>query len=219
MYKRQGPGSSNLQTIDISSVSNRFITEDSAAKYVFVNQEKKLMRTRDGYNKEYVLTEESIPLIKWDITNESKQILDYVCYKAHTNFRGRTYTAWFTNQIPILSGPWKFSGLPGLILEITSDDNQVMIVASEIQIPSLANIPSSFIETGEKLTMEEYFMFVKRVNLRSCDKNVATINTIKSMDNYKNDPSRYTASIEMLQKSCDIAKRRALVSFLIEKRY
>nr|WP_081964210.1 GLPGLI family protein [Porphyromonas macacae] len=38
--------------------------------------------------------------------------------KGYSFFRGRTYEAWFTPQIPLKEGPYKFDGLPGLILQI-----------------------------------------------------------------------------------------------------
>lgn len=53
----------------------------------------------------------------WTTTNESKEILGYECFKATTDYRGRRWTAWFTPEIPVLEGPWKLCGLPGLILE------------------------------------------------------------------------------------------------------
>jgi GLPGLI family protein len=55
----------------------------------------------------------------WLIHHETVGILGYSCQKAVTTFRGRQYIAFFTNTIPISSGPWKFSGLPGLILKVT----------------------------------------------------------------------------------------------------
>ena len=42
----------------------------------------------------------------------------YSCQKATLNFRGRDYVACFTTDVPISDGPWKFTGLPGLILKI-----------------------------------------------------------------------------------------------------
>lgn len=56
--------------------------------------------------------------LKWQITNEMKKILGYDARKATLKFRGRFYTAWFTEEIPFQDGPYKFSKLPGLILEI-----------------------------------------------------------------------------------------------------
>ena len=54
---------------------------------------------------------------KWDIIADStKQILDYHCQMARCSFKGRTWTAWFTTDIPLDNGPWKLCGLPGLIL-------------------------------------------------------------------------------------------------------
>lgn len=48
----------------------------------------------------------------------------YTCVKATAKFRGRTYEAWFASDIPIFNGPWKFGGLPGLILSLTDSKNE-----------------------------------------------------------------------------------------------
>lgn len=55
---------------------------------------------------------------EWSLLPETISILGYTCQKAETEFRGRTYTAWFTSQIPVDAGPYKFRGLPGLILKV-----------------------------------------------------------------------------------------------------
>lgn len=57
--------------------------------------------------------------ITWKLDNSNDTvILGYTCKMATTFFRGRSYTAWFTPDIPISDGPYKFRGLPGLILMI-----------------------------------------------------------------------------------------------------
>ncbi len=61
--------------------------------------------------------------MNWNITNERTMILSYSCQKATTTFRGRTYEAWFATEIPINNGPWKFGGLPGLILKVSDSLN------------------------------------------------------------------------------------------------
>ena len=63
--------------------------------------------------------EEEMPVFDWKIQNDRKTIMTYPCQKAITEFRGRKYVAWFTSAIPISEGPYKFSGLPGLIIEIS----------------------------------------------------------------------------------------------------
>ena len=56
--------------------------------------------------------------ISWKIENEKKKIGEYEAQKATTEFGGRKWTAWFTESIPFPDGPYKFSGLPGLIVKI-----------------------------------------------------------------------------------------------------
>ncbi len=56
--------------------------------------------------------------LKWNILAEFDNILGYNVQKATTEFGGRKWIAWFAKEIPIQSGPYKFFGLPGLILKI-----------------------------------------------------------------------------------------------------
>ena len=63
--------------------------------------------------------EESIPILSWELKNEFDTVLSYRCQKAVAQFRGRTYEAWFTSEIPISNGPWKLGGLPGLIMKVS----------------------------------------------------------------------------------------------------
>ncbi len=86
------------------------------------------------FNK-YFIVKDSFPNIKWKITNESKIINNFTCKKATGNFRGRTYNVWFTEEIPISKGPWKLGGLPGLIVEVKDELNEV-----EFKLASILNI-------------------------------------------------------------------------------
>ncbi|WP_300684932.1 GLPGLI family protein [Chryseobacterium sp.] len=60
--------------------------------------------------------------IRWEITKDIEKQNGYAAQKAVTNFGGRTWTAWFTKDIAVSDGPYKFSGLPGLIVKL-EDDN------------------------------------------------------------------------------------------------
>jgi GLPGLI family protein len=67
--------------------------------------------------------EENIDLQQWEILEDTLTVCENLCQKATCTFRGRKYVAWFTMNIPISNGPWKFGGLPGLILKIYDTDN------------------------------------------------------------------------------------------------
>jgi GLPGLI family protein len=62
--------------------------------------------------------EDPVGTLKWEITQDTATIFDTSCQKAKVRFRGRDYVAWFAPEIPINDGPWKFFGLPGLIIRI-----------------------------------------------------------------------------------------------------
>jgi GLPGLI family protein len=62
--------------------------------------------------------EEDIPRISWNIREDSTvTVFGYTCHYASTTFRGRKWEVWYTPDIPLDLGPWKFCGLPGLILQ------------------------------------------------------------------------------------------------------
>ena len=97
----------------------------------------------------------------WKIMDDTMTILGYPCQKAVTNFRGRQYNAWFTNLIPLSTGPWKFYGLPGLILNIHDTDNYFTFQCSSIYIsngikePFSMNDPEYTTTTRERYNKQE----------------------------------------------------------------
>ena len=56
--------------------------------------------------------------INWKISSEKEKIGEWNAQKAEADFAGRHWTAWFSTEIPIQDGPYKFRGLPGLIVKI-----------------------------------------------------------------------------------------------------
>lgn len=57
----------------------------------------------------------------WKISAEKAKIGSYNAQKATTEFGGRKWTAWFSSEIPLQDGPYKFHGLPGLIVKIEDE--------------------------------------------------------------------------------------------------
>lgn len=63
-------------------------------------------------------------VLDWQVLQEFETILGHRVQKATTHFRGRQWIAWFASDIPISDGPYKFKGLPGLILKVEDTKNQ-----------------------------------------------------------------------------------------------
>lgn len=111
-----------------------------------------------GAGDRTVLVREGITAVPWEITGESKTIGRFSCSKARGHFRGRSYTAWFTTDIPAKSGPWKFNGLPGLILEVYDDKGEVYFGARLVKVPAdfPGPVPEAQKEGLKILSLKEY---------------------------------------------------------------
>jgi len=85
---------------------------------VYKNYPQGQMTVTDAIDANYYKYIDKLHSQTWQITDSTKTILDYPCQMAVSDFRGRRWIAWFAHDIPISDGPWKFSGLPGLIMEV-----------------------------------------------------------------------------------------------------
>jgi len=72
--------------------------------------------------------------ICWQIIDDkNKTILNYECIMATADYHGRKWTVWFAPEIPVNDGPWKFCGLPGLIMEAVEPSGQHSFIATGIE--------------------------------------------------------------------------------------
>ncbi|MCS3530077.1 GLPGLI family protein [Chryseobacterium sp. JUb7] len=82
--------------------------------------------------------------ISWKITNDVEKQNGYPAQKAVADFGGRLWTAWFTKDINISDGPYKFSGLPGLIVKLEDDKGDYKFdLIKKIIIPNAFEEPIS----------------------------------------------------------------------------
>lgn len=77
--------------------------------------------------------EEEIPDFGWELTDSVKTILGYECKGARCTFRGREWTVYYAEDIPVMEGPWKLCGLPGLIMEAQADGDEYSFVCIGIR--------------------------------------------------------------------------------------
>ena len=123
------------------------------------SQTKKYLKAEEFANKNYIITD-VLKNYNWDITQESKKIGGYTCYKAisitkvtkkelqeyevekakqsknKTSFfnlekpKDKKITVWYNPEIPVSHGPNQYWGLPGLIMEV--NENNLIILCSKV---------------------------------------------------------------------------------------
>jgi GLPGLI family protein len=86
-----------------------------------------------GMTKHNCKSVEPLPSQNWKTENGTLTVAGYNCRKATCDFRGRHYTAWYTTDIPAGNGPWKFGGLPGLILKVYDKDKLYTFECTKIE--------------------------------------------------------------------------------------
>ena len=83
---------------------------------IFVSLADKKMEVKEDVPPHHYAYQESGDL-QWTLLDDTLTISGYLCHKAHTAYGGRTWYAYYTEDIPSSAGPWKLNGLPGLILK------------------------------------------------------------------------------------------------------
>lgn len=102
--------------------------------------------------------------IKWEITNEEKIINGYKVRKAVTKsfeieedneyYYGNAI-AWFTEDIPYSTGPGRYYGLPGLILELHYTNTRNAYKVKSIEKINLSNDNFKELDTQNKVDDKE----------------------------------------------------------------
>ncbi|MCC9043060.1 GLPGLI family protein [Myroides sp. M-43] len=89
-----------------------------------VTKDSKEMSLNEVLNYlEFYKVKQPLNLIKWTITNETEDYHGMKVQKATGELSGRIWTVWFTTEISIIEGPYKFKNLPGFVVK-AQDSNQ-----------------------------------------------------------------------------------------------
>ena len=124
---------------------------------IFKNYPEGNITTTDHIPSDGYMYAEDLNLINWKITGETDSISGYTVQKATTSFAGRDWVAWFAPEIPYNDGPYKFNGLPGLILKIHDTRDHYLFEMVSIEIP-VEKTPIYFTErTYIRTTKEGFF--------------------------------------------------------------
>lgn len=160
--------STYLDTIFVTKIGD--LASNALGKrtmYQFKNLLKKQTQSYRQFSNGLVI--DSTYSIKWNIVNEKKNILGYSCQAATCHFRGRNYKAYFTIEIPIKEGPFKFDGLPGLILQVLSDDDVVKITAQGIKKTDEIVVNPFLSQTHDRIMNWEEYVKIYEAKFKKFD--------------------------------------------------
>jgi len=115
--------------------------------------------------------------IDWKLTQETKKIGKYLCYKATAiidseQMYGMNFSspvvAWYTPQIPVHFGIQTFVGLPGLTLELIADleDGKIYYYATKIELNLKEEIEIIKPKATRQISQQDYLELIKRLNAK-----------------------------------------------------
>ncbi|QIH35571.1 GLPGLI family protein [Sphingobacterium sp. DR205] len=164
--KPQAPNSSEEElsgsmsvTLDMGKTYRNIIIQKSNAP--------QLVETRSFKGSNYLVSDEFPPLA-WNTSYTDVDTLGkHICHKATVTYRGTTLVAYYTNDIPVPAGPYKFGGLPGLIVMLYNEGaNPHYWLLKEIEYPYTGDVPvnEKYMNALPKLSLES---FIKKEDLET----------------------------------------------------
>lgn len=155
-----------IKSTQVTNVLNLSKVPNTRFKYVLIKEGDKIKyyETILKYKFEY----EEDANFDWNlVSGETKKIGNYNCSRANLKYGGREWEAWFTVDIPINDGPFKFSKLPGLIVQISDSEKHYsfeLISIEKNRIIENTIFDESFLEQHKKVSKSDFFKAVKNIN-------------------------------------------------------
>lgn len=103
---------SDIQKFKTQEMRNDMLFDQSVSQ----NVPKGKMTVYSVITPNYYSYTEAASSINWTFAEEEDTICGYTCQKAMGEYGGRTWTVWYSTEIPVSFGPWKLCGLPGFVL-------------------------------------------------------------------------------------------------------
>ncbi len=156
----------NAERVELSGQTMAKLSDNHFASLAIDKFYKNYLRDtlifNDLLGSEPLVVGEKISIFNWNVLpNKDTTILGYPCQSATTNFRGREYLAYFSPKLNNFGGPWKFDGLPGLILQVQSADNFFIIEPLKVALNThLAPIQNPYKAIKKKNAISSWEQFV-----------------------------------------------------------
>lgn len=104
---------SNVDNID------NYIMIEKSNDSIIIHDQIELFTIKTFFNKK----------LKWNLTNKFIVKDGIKLFEGITNYNDRKWTVYYNPEIPISDGPFIFTGLPGMVYEVKSDDLSIEIIS------------------------------------------------------------------------------------------
>lgn len=116
-------------------------------------------------SKEYFVKDD-LALMVWEITERDTLFFDKMCKIATTEHRGQTWVVFFTDAFGAMGGPWKFDGLPGLILYAENKTKNFIFQATQIEYTKETQILTNQMANAQSISWIDYTKLRKEADIR-----------------------------------------------------
>jgi GLPGLI family protein len=160
----------------------------NASKTIYKNlQKQRFVKMDQIFGKEFLIVDK-LPQYNWQLSQETKMIGNYLCYKAtylpeltesqkeakakkeeekeaggllaQIVDKDRTITVWYTPEIPVSNGPGEYQGLPGLILEVKESETTILCTKIEMNPAKGLNIKKP--TSGKEINQKDFDALAKK---------------------------------------------------------
>ena len=148
----------------------------------YINTKDKVRITEDDILGKEFLIVDSLKVFKWKLTDETRKIGEYTCYKAETLIpvsekekkeyeeylkkqnttsfftmeepKEKKIVVWYTPEVPVSVGPSNYWGLPGLILEV--NDGETVVLCSKLTLNNKETAKIKVPHVGKEVSQDEF---------------------------------------------------------------
>ncbi len=147
-------------TEEMAGGGTMIIKMDEPDEQVYFDIKNQTVTEQRDFMSRMFLIESLIDSIPWKLTGSRREILGLTCMEAMFIKDTVKTVAWFTPDIPVSTGPGKYRGLPGLILEVNVNEGKRLITAASAtpgDVSALLVSPKK----GKKVTRAEFNRMVE----------------------------------------------------------
>lgn len=154
------PQKENNSSYSISASLARKVDYD----YLLLDLNNKTMDMYSDFVRKFYKVEDVFPEFKWELTKEIKKINGIEAHKAFGFYRGKKWEVWFAPSIPHSFGPWKFNGLPGLVLDVKDELNNNYFKIKKIEYNVMCkNCEIPFEKIDKEINITEFLLIQDKI--------------------------------------------------------